>query len=105
MKKLTYLILAVGLLFTFAACDDNEPQSFRAADSNASFPTTTASVDENATEPLQIPLALAGIKGSGKVTVTLTASSEGESSPAIEGTDFVIETKRLFLKMVVEYKM
>ena len=26
MKKLTYLILAVGLLFTFAACDDNEPQ-------------------------------------------------------------------------------
>ena len=47
MKKLTYLILAVGLLLTFAACDDNEPQSFRAADSNASFPTTTASVDEN----------------------------------------------------------
>lgn len=95
MKKLTYLILAVGLLFTFAACDDNEPQSFRAADSNASFPTTTASVDENATEPLQIPLALAGIKGSGKVTVTLTASSEGESSPAIEGTDFVIENKEI----------
>ena len=82
MKKLTYLILAVGLLFTFAACDDNEPQSFRA-------------VDENATEPLQIPLALAGIKGSGKVTVTLTASSEGESSPAIEGTDFVIENKEI----------
>ena len=95
MKKLTYLILAVGLLLTFAACDDNEPQSFRAADSNASFPTTTASVDENATEPLQIPLALAGVKGSGKVTVTLTASSEGESSPAIEGTDFVIENKEI----------
>lgn len=37
MKKLTYLILAAGLLFAFAACDDNEPQSFRAADSNASF--------------------------------------------------------------------
>ena len=75
--------------------NDNEPQSFRAADSNASFPTTTASVDENATEPLQIPLALAGVKGSGKVTVTLTASSEGESSPAIEGTDFVIENKEI----------
>ena len=95
MKKLTYLILAAGLLFAFAACDDNEPQSFRAADSNASFPTTTASVDENATEPLEIPLALAGIKGSGKVIVTLTASSEGESNPAIEGTDFVIENKEI----------
>ena len=97
MKKLTYLILAAGLLFAFAACDDNEPQSFRAADSNASFPTTTASVDENATEPLEIPLALAGIKGSGKVIVTLTASSEGESNPAIEGTDFVIENKEIVL--------
>ena len=95
MKKLTYLILAAGLLFAFAACDDNEPQSFRAADSNASFPTTTASVDENATEPLEIPLALAGIKGSGKVIVTLTASSDGESNPAIEGTDFVIENKEI----------
>lgn len=93
MKKLTYLILAAGLLLAFAACDDNDPQSFIAADSNASFPTPTASVNENATEPLEIPLALAGIKGSGKVTVTLTASSEGESSPAIEGTDFVIENK------------
>lgn len=98
MKKLTYLSLAVGLLLAFAACDDNEPQSFNAADSHVSFPTTTASVDENATESLEIPLVLAGIKGSGKVTVTLTVTSEGESSPAIEGTDFTIENKEIIFE-------
>lgn len=95
MKKLTYLVLAAGLSFALAACDDNDPQSFIAADSHASFPTTTASLNENATEALEIPIALAGIKGSGEVTVTLTASSEGEKSPAVEGTDFVIENKKI----------
>ena len=51
MRKLKYLILAVGTLFVIASCDDNIPQSFNAEDSNASFSKTTASVNENATEP------------------------------------------------------
>ena len=50
MRKLKYLILAVGTLFVIASCDDNIPQSFNAEDSNASFSKTTASVNENATE-------------------------------------------------------
>lgn len=37
MRKLKYLILAVGTLFVIASCDDNIPQSFNAEDSNASF--------------------------------------------------------------------
>ena len=44
MRKLKYLILAVGTLFVIASCDDNIPQSFNAEDSNASFSKTTASV-------------------------------------------------------------
>ena len=48
MRKLKYLILAVGTLFVIASCDDNIPQSFNAEDSNASFSKTTASVNENA---------------------------------------------------------
>ena len=95
MRKLKYLILAVGTLFVIASCDDNIPQSFNAEDSNASFSKTTASVNENATEPLEIPLVLAGIPGSGKVTVTLAVSTEGDTNPAIEGEDFTIDNKEI----------
>lgn len=95
MRKLKYLILAVGTLFVIASCDDNIPQSFNAEDSNASFSKTTASVNENATEPLKIPLVLAGIPGSGKVTVTLAVSTEGDTNPAIEGEDFTIDNKEI----------
>lgn len=95
MRKLKYLILAVGTLFVIASCDDNIPQSFNAEDSNASFSKTTASVNENATEPLEIPLVLAGIHGSGKVTVTLAVSTEGDTNPAIEGEDFTIDNKEI----------
>ena len=95
MRKLKYLILAVGTLFVIASCDDNIPQSFNAEDSNASFSKTTASVNENATEPLEIPLVLDGIPGSGKVTVTLAVSTEGDTNPAIEGEDFTIDNKEI----------
>lgn len=95
MRKLKYLILAVGTLFVIASCDDNIPQSFNAEDSNASFSKTTASVNENATEPLEIPLVLASIPGSGKVTVTLAVSTEGDTNPAIEGEDFTIDNKEI----------
>lgn len=95
MRKLKYLILAVGTLFVIASCDDNIPQSFNAEDSNASFSKTTASVNENATEPLEIPLVLAGIPGSDKVTVTLAVSTEGDTNPAIEGEDFTIDNKEI----------
>ena len=95
MRKLKYLILAVGTLFVIASCDDNIPQSFNAEDSNASFSKTTASVNENATEPLEIPLVLADIPGSGKVTVTLAVSTEGDTNPAIEGEDFTIDNKEI----------
>ena len=95
MRKLKYLILAVGTLFVIASCDDNIPQSFNAEDSNASFSKTTASVNENATEPLEILLVLAGIPGSGKVTVTLAVSTEGDTNPAIEGEDFTIDNKEI----------
>lgn len=95
MRKLKYLILAVGTLFVIASCDDNIPQSFNAEDSNASFSKTTASVNENATEPLEIPLVLAGIPRSGKVTVTLAVSTEGDTNPAIEGEDFTIDNKEI----------
>ena len=95
MRKLKYLILAVGTLFVIASCDDNIPQSFNAEDSNASFSKTTASVNENATEPLEIALVFAGIPGSGKVTVTLAVSTEGDTNPAIEGEDFTIDNKEI----------
>ena len=95
MRKLKYLILAVGTLYVIASCDDNIPQSFNAEDSNASFSKTTASVNENATEPLEIPLVLASIPGSGKVTVTLAVSTEGDTNPAIEGEDFTIDNKEI----------
>ena len=58
MRKLKYLILAVGTLFVIASCDDNIPQSFNAEDSNASFSKTTASVNENATEHLRLQIVL-----------------------------------------------
>ena len=46
-------------------------------------------------EPLEIPLVLAGIPGSGKVTVTLAVSTEGDTNPAIEGEDFTIDNKEI----------
>ena len=58
MRKLKYLILAVGTLFVIASCDDNIPQSFNAEDSNASFSKTTASVNENAVSPEAVKLLL-----------------------------------------------
>lgn len=60
MKKLKYLSLIGGLLLAITSCDDNEPQSFLAEDTFVSFPEATASIDENATETIKIPIALAG---------------------------------------------
>lgn len=37
MRKLKYLILAVGTLFVIASCDDNIPQSFNAEDRTPVF--------------------------------------------------------------------
>lgn len=38
---------------------------------------------------------MAGIPGSGKVTVTLAVSTEGDTNPAIEGEDFTIDNKEI----------
>lgn len=95
MKKLKYLSLIGGLLFVFASCDDNDPQSFNSADNHVSFPQRTATVDENATEPLQIPIAYACTPGSGNVTVTIKGTAEGQSNPAVEGKDYIIRNKEI----------
>lgn len=56
-------------------------------------------------EPLEIPLVLAGIPGSGKVTVTLAVSTEGDTNPAIEGEDFTIDNKKSLLKKAMELRI
>ena len=84
MKKLKYLSLIGGLLLAITSCDDNEPQSFLAEDTFVSFPEATASIDENATETIKIPIALAGLPNGEKVTVNVAAVTEGEAVPAIE---------------------
>ena len=95
MKKLKYLSLIGGLLLAITSCDDNEPQSFLAEDTFVSFPQSTASIDENATETIKIPIALAGLPNGEKVTVNVAAVTEGEAVPAIEGTDFNIKNKTI----------
>lgn len=95
MKKLKYLSLIGGLLLAITSCDDNEPQSFLAEDTFVSFPEATASIDENATETIKVPIVLAGIPGGKTVTVNVSASTEGEALPAIEGTDFAIKNKTI----------
>lgn len=95
MKKLKYLSLIGGLLLAITSCDDNEPQSFLAEDTFVSFPEATASIDENATETIKIPIALAGLPNGEKVTVNVAAVTEGEAVPAIEGTDFNIKNKTI----------
>ena len=85
MKKLKYLSLIGGLLLAITSCDDNEPQSFLAEDTFVSFPEATASIDENATETIKIPIALAGLPNGEKVTVIS-----------------ISKTKQSFLKKVLE---
>lgn len=95
MKKLKYLGLIGGLLLAITSCDDNEPQSFLAEDTFVSFPQPTATIEENATETIKIPIVLAGLPGSGTVTVNVGVSTEGETIPAVEGTDFNILNKTI----------
>ncbi|WP_221659870.1 Calx-beta domain-containing protein [Bacteroides salyersiae] len=95
MRKLKYLSLIGGLLLAMTSCDDNEPQSFNAEDTFVSFPNATASIDENATEPIKIPIVLAGLPNGETVTVNISAITTGESSPAIEGVDFIIKNKKI----------
>lgn len=95
MKKLKYLSLIGGLLLAITSCDDNDPQSFNAADAFVSFPVPAASIDENATEIIKIPIVLAGVPGGETVTVNIGVATDGEVLPAIEGSDFIIKNKTI----------
>lgn len=95
MKKLKYLSLAVGILFVAISCDDNIPQSFKAEDTHVSFASSSASIAENSTSALKIPVNLAGVPGGVKVTVEFSTSNEGEAVPAVEGVDYKLSVKTM----------
>jgi Calx-beta domain. len=104
MEKLKYLSLIVFSLLIFASCDDNDPQEFLAQDSNVSFPTTTVSIGEESADVLRIPIAYACAKGGVPVTVTVVSSTEGQTSPAIEGEDYIIQNKQITFDSGAEVK-
>lgn len=93
MKKLYFLSLLLGISFILASCESNEPQKFLVKDTFVSFNRNTASMNENDTEPIQIPLILAGIPGGPAVNVKLSISTEGIAIPAVEGVDYTISSK------------
>lgn len=90
MKKIKYLGFIWGLLFILTACESNEPQKFLAKDTFVAFEKNMAVMDENDTNPTEIPLVLAGVPGGVVVNVKVSVSTEGITNPAIEGVDFEI---------------
>ena len=93
MRKFIYFSLLIVVSFIFASCESNEPQKFLAKDTFVSFNKNTAAMNENDTEPTQIPLVLAGVPGGPTVTVKISTSTTGISIPAVEGVDYTIATK------------
>lgn len=95
MKSLKYIILSAIAVVLSTSCEKNYPESFNPEDTFVSFDVSTATLKENATEAVRIPIMLAGVPGGVNVTATVGVSTEGIASPAVEGTDFEIVNKEI----------
>ena len=95
MKSLKYIILSVIAVALSTSCEKNYPVSFNPEDTFVSFEVSSASLEENATEAIRIPIILAGVPGGTSVTATVGVSTEGIAAPAVEGEDFRILNKEI----------
>lgn len=86
------LFLILGILY---GCDDHNPTSFNAGDTNVGFDVNFSARFNETDGRVGIPLVLAGVPGGVKVNVTIAISSDVNGSAAIEGTDFTVENKTL----------
>jgi len=92
--KNTYKILPIILMvITFSSCK-NDPIMFDKSKTFVAFAYSSVSVTENSNS-IDLPLMVAAVKGSPSVTVNYEVSTEGISNPAIEGTDYTIDSEGL----------
>lgn len=92
MKRYIYkTVLFVLALGAFAACD-SDPVMFDSSNSFVAFEKKSATVKEDATSELQIPVVIAAVPGSQSVTVDFEVDLEADSAniTATEGEDFEI---------------
>lgn len=89
MKNILNITLIAVLTLLFGSCEYDR-DDFISANSNVSFTVTSSSINEYSTDTIKVPLVLAGIGGSESVTVEIGVDTE--SSSAVEGIDFVIES-------------
>jgi hypothetical protein len=88
MKYITKLPYVVLLVVIFSSCK-NEPIMFDRSKTYVGFDFTSVSISENTTS-FQIPVMIAGLEGTGSVSVTYEVSVDGIAKPAEEGVDYTI---------------
>lgn len=93
MKKyISILSIILVTLAIFTGCEKQYPIKFDSASSVVGFNKTTLSVNENGNAG-SINIYLGAKTGTASTDVTLEVSTEGISTPAVEGTDFTLSSK------------
>jgi len=85
-------MLAVTLLMV-TSCDDNYPIIYDEANIVVGLSASSLSVKENATGSFNVYLG--GASGAAATDVVLEVTTDGISTPAIEGTDFTLSSKNV----------
>jgi hypothetical protein len=93
MKRIKLLDIAFAALL-MAGCNTNEPILFDSSMNFLAFSASSVNVSENL-GAVNTPIVLGATAGSPQTTVTVEVSNDGLSSPAIEGTDYTLESKQV----------
>lgn len=99
MKILKNILYLFAVVLLFGACDETDPITLSAEDASVAFDVynpelgfKSASVKENSTTPLRIPITYSGLPGGSDITISLMVDNSSESNPAQQGVDFTLSS-------------